>query len=90
MCAIKALCVLRFCDFMHQYQSEFMYLCRTASSREDVESQRRRDAAQVFRQRHHISQEDTLSMNSGSFEDLSRIAGRAESPARVQVTNTKE
>ncbi|KAK2142826.1 hypothetical protein LSH36_909g00076 [Paralvinella palmiformis] len=54
----------------------------TASTEQsDVQQQRRQEAATLFRQRHHISQEDTLS--SGSFEDL-RL-GTVETPAVLQL-----
>ena len=40
-------------------------------------------AAELFRQRRHISQEDTISM--GSFEDVGRSTGRVENPSPVSL-----
>ncbi len=49
-----------------------------------MRARERRDAAEVFRARHHISQEDTMSL--GSMEDISRAVGRVEQPASVRAT----
>ena len=59
-----------------------IYFCSLQSSN-DIEDQRRREAANVFRNRHHISQEDNLSVQ-GSMEDISGIVGRVEAPAVVR------
>ena len=56
-------------------------------------SQARRDAAQVFRSRHHISHEDTICVNNEEFEEINLpapvVAGGASAAAEVSgVTNT--
>ena len=61
---------------------EFLFF-RAPSAPSDIQQQRRDEAAQVFRTRRHISQEDTLSL--GSMEDISNAVGRVESPAQVRI-----
>ena len=56
-----------------------MFRSTTAS----VRDRERQAAAQVFRARHHISQEDTMSL--GSMEDITRAVGRVEQPASVRI-----
>ena len=62
-----------------------LYTCSSEFS-SDEEDQRRRDAATVFRNRHHISQDDSLSVD-GSMEDISGAVGRVELPARVSLNS---
>ena len=62
-------------------------VCFSDTSIADEEDQRRRDAATVFRSRHHISQDDSLSVG-GSIEDISGAVGRVELPASVGVSIT--
>ena len=45
----------------------------------DMEQQRRREAARLYRDRHHISNDDTIS----NFEDLSVIGGAFETVEQV-------
>ena len=45
----------------------------------DIEQQRRREAARLYRDRHHISNDDTIS----NFEDLSVIGGALETIEQV-------
>ena len=47
----------------------------------DIEQQRRREAARLYRDRHHISNDDTIS----TFEDLSVIGGSLETVEQVTV-----
>jgi hypothetical protein len=62
-------------------------LCFSAGSTEQVQEQRRQDAATVFRQRRHISQDDTLSMaQAHSFEDLGNSLPRVERPSNITIT----
>ena len=53
------------------------------STTASVRDRERQAAAQVFRARHHISQEDTMSL--GSMEDITRAVGRVEQPASVRI-----
>jgi len=46
----------------------------------DMEQQRRREAARLYRDRHHISNDDTIS----NFEDLSIIGGALETVEQVR------
>lgn len=55
------------------------FLFRQTSGEDDAAQLRQ--AQQVFLQRRHISQDDTISL--GSYEDLTHAAGRTESPAHV-------
>ena len=50
----------------------------------DIEQQRRQEAARLYRDRHHISNDDTIS----NFEDLSVIGGSLETIE--QVTEYRE
>ena len=63
----------------------FDCICRSVESdgatSDPSTEQQRLAAAQVFRGRRHISQEDTLSL--GSMEDLSNAIARVEQPAQV-------
>ena len=45
----------------------------------DIEEQRRREAARLYRDRHHISNDDTVN----SFEDLGVIGGALETIEQV-------
>jgi len=45
----------------------------------DIEQQRRREAARLYRDRHHISNDDTIS----NFEDLSVFGGSLETIEQV-------
>ena len=45
----------------------------------DIEQQRRREAARLYRDRHHISNDDTISI----LEDFSSIAGALETMEQV-------
>jgi len=45
----------------------------------DIEQQRRQEAARLYRDRHHISNDDTIS----TFEDLSIIGGSLETVEQV-------
>ena len=61
---------------------------RSETENRNIEEERRREAAQVFRSRHHVSHEDTISVSLGGnedFEDVSNETGRVESPSTVLV-----
>ena len=50
------------------------------------ERERQHEAAELFRMRRHVSQDDTV--NLGSFEDLTNAIGRVELPTQVSVNQT--
>jgi hypothetical protein len=70
------------CD-MNFNQSLFFSHRQPEPTAEDTQRQTAIDLARLYRQRRHISQEDTIS--HASTEDLTSNRGRVEQPAAIQV-----
>ena len=54
-------------------------MCLRPIDEADIEQQRRREAARLYRDRHHISNDDTIS----NFEDLGVFGGSLETVEQV-------
>ena len=54
------------------------------SDEADIEQQRRREAARLYRDRHHVSNDDTIS----NFEDLSVFGGSLDTIEQVSAQHT--
>lgn len=82
---------------MYEFKEKFLKILpvdsntSTVRNLHDVDEERRREAAQVFRSRHHVSHEDTISVNlppPTEFEDVSQEIGRVETPSLVRTTSS--